>query len=156
MACLRCHRWSASASSLATQTMAFTRDPAEFMPNASLSKTFRITESVKLSYRIEATNVLNHTVLTMPSNTTVGPNMTEFGAITTAMAPVRSRCQAISYSGTFAGGCGGGPRNVQRGPPSVALPKKVKQPMVCHPEPFGCHSEWSPGPGGPGRSEESP
>ena len=72
------------------------KGPASFYPNASLSKTFRITESLKLNWRVEATNVLNHTVLTMPTNTTVGPNMTQFGAITTAMNP-----RQIQMSGHF-------------------------------------------------------
>jgi Carboxypeptidase regulatory-like domain len=63
------------------------KGPAMFMPNGSLSKNFRLTESLSLNWRIEATNVLNHTVLTMPANTTVGPDMTHFGAITTAMPP---------------------------------------------------------------------
>jgi hypothetical protein len=67
-----------------------------FYPNASLSKTFRITESLKLNWRVEATNALNHTVLTMPGNTTVGPNMTEFGAISSAMNP-----RQIQMSGHF-------------------------------------------------------
>jgi hypothetical protein len=72
------------------------KGPAEFYPNASLSKTFKLTESLKLNWRVEATNVLNHRVLTLPSNTTVGPNMTQFGAITTAMAP-----RTVQMSGHF-------------------------------------------------------
>lgn len=63
------------------------KGPAMFYPNASISKTFQITESLKLNWRVEATNVLNHTVLTSPGNTTVGPNMTQFGAISSAMNP---------------------------------------------------------------------
>ena len=63
------------------------KGPAAFMLNASLSKTFAITERFKLNYRIEAVNALNHTVLNMPADLTVQPNMSEFGAITTAMNP---------------------------------------------------------------------
>jgi hypothetical protein len=63
------------------------KGPAAFMLNASLSKTFAFTERFKLNYRIEAQNVLNHTVLNMPANTTVGPDMTHFGAINSAWNP---------------------------------------------------------------------
>jgi hypothetical protein len=57
------------------------------MLSASLSKTFAISERFKLNYRLEALNALNHTVLLMPGTTTVSPNMTQFGAITSAMNP---------------------------------------------------------------------
>jgi hypothetical protein len=63
--------------------------PGGFMLNASLSKTFALTERLKLNYRIEAQNALNHTVLNAPdtSYTVVGPNMTNFGVIDSAMNP---------------------------------------------------------------------
>jgi hypothetical protein len=59
------------------------------MLNASLSKTFAITERFKLNYRIEATNALNHTVLTLPDTTysVVQPDMSHFGVIDSALSP---------------------------------------------------------------------
>jgi len=72
---------------LGNATTGVYKGPAVFMLNASLSKTFSIFEKLKLNYRLEALNALNHTVLLMPGSTTVSPNMTQFGAITSAMSP---------------------------------------------------------------------
>jgi len=80
---------------LGNATTGVFKGPASFMPNASLSKTFRITESLKLNWRVEATNALNHTVLTMPGNTTVNGNP-QFGDITSAMNP-----RMVQMSGHF-------------------------------------------------------
>jgi hypothetical protein len=65
------------------------KGPGGFMLNSSLSKTFALTERLKLNYRIEAQNLFNHTVLNMPdgSYTSVGPDMTHFGIIDSAMNP---------------------------------------------------------------------
>jgi hypothetical protein len=62
------------------------KGPASFMLNASLAKNFTITEHLKLNYRIETFNTLNHTVLNSPGGT-VGPDMSHFGIITSAWAP---------------------------------------------------------------------
>ncbi|HXW57711.1 MAG TPA: carboxypeptidase-like regulatory domain-containing protein [Candidatus Cybelea sp.] len=56
--------------------------------NASLEKSFAIVERLKVNFRIEAFNVLNHTVLNLPNyNNTVGPNTEGFGIINTADPP---------------------------------------------------------------------
>jgi hypothetical protein len=72
------------------------KGPSDFMFNASLSKTFAITERLKLNYRIEAVNALNHTALNTPADLTVQPDMSQFGAITTAMNP-----RLVQMSGRF-------------------------------------------------------
>lgn len=71
------------------------KGPSAFMLDASLSKTFAITERLKLRYRLEATNALNHTVLGMPGGT-VGPDMSTFGLVTSAWSP-----RMLQMSGHF-------------------------------------------------------
>jgi hypothetical protein len=61
--------------------------PSLFMLNGSLTKAFAFTERLKASYRVEAMNALNHTVLTLPASTTVQTDMSQFGVITTARDP---------------------------------------------------------------------
>jgi hypothetical protein len=63
------------------------KGPASFMINGSLNKDFAITERFKLNYRLEAFNAMNHTVLNAPGNTTVQPDMSHFGQITSAWNP---------------------------------------------------------------------
>jgi len=74
---------------LGNATTGVFKGPASFMLNASLSKTFALTERFKLNYRIEAQNLLNHTVLNMPdtSYTLVQPDMSHFGTIDSAWNP---------------------------------------------------------------------
>ena len=72
------------------------------MLNASLGKNFAITERYKLNYRIEAFNVLNHTVLNAPGGT-VGPDMSRFGIITSAWIHASSRCRRASSFDPFHG-----------------------------------------------------
>ena len=70
------------------------KGPAAFMLNSSLSKSFAITERFKLNYRLEAFNALNHVVLNMPGYTTVQPDMSHFGAITSAWDPRKLQMSA--------------------------------------------------------------
>jgi Carboxypeptidase regulatory-like domain len=65
------------------------KGPAAFMLDASLNKTFALSERFKLAYRVDALNVMNHRVLNGPGNTTVAPDMSQFGAITSAWDPRR-------------------------------------------------------------------
>lgn len=69
------------------------KGPSSFMLNASLNKDFAITERFKVNYRLEAFNVLNHTVLNAPGGT-VGPDMTYFGVITSAWDPRKLQMSA--------------------------------------------------------------
>ena len=62
------------------------KGPAAFMLNASLSKSFPITERFKANYRLEAFNALNHTVLNTPG-ATVAVDMSRFGVVTSAWDP---------------------------------------------------------------------
>jgi hypothetical protein len=64
------------------------KGPAAFGLGTSLSKSFAFTERFQANYRLEAFNVLNHTVLNGPSGT-AGPDMSQFGIITTAQDPRR-------------------------------------------------------------------
>lgn len=67
--------------------------------NASLNKDFGIWESVKLSFHVDAFNVLNHTVLNLPGyNNTVGPNTQGFGIISSANPP---RNIQLSFHASF-------------------------------------------------------
>jgi hypothetical protein len=60
--------------------------PSQFAMNASLARTFRMSDRVSLDLRVDATNALNH--VTFPSwNTTVGS--AQFGLPMTAN-PMRS------------------------------------------------------------------
>ena len=70
------------------------KGPAAFMLNASLSKSFAITERFKLNYRLEAFNMLNHVVLNSPAVVTVQPDMSHFGAITSAWDPRKLQMSA--------------------------------------------------------------
>jgi hypothetical protein len=74
---------------LGNATTGVFKGPAAFLLDATLSKTFALTERLSLNYRIEAQNVLNHTVLNAPdtSYTSVGPDMTHFGVIDAARNP---------------------------------------------------------------------
>ncbi len=79
---------------LGNATSGVFKGPASFMFNGSLSKSFAITERLKLNYRLEAFNALNHTVLNMPASTTVQPDMSRFGAITSAWDPRKLQMSA--------------------------------------------------------------
>jgi hypothetical protein len=63
------------------------KGPASFMTSGSLNKDFLIAEGIKLNYRAEAFNALNHTVLGAPGVTTVQPDMSQFGVISSAQNP---------------------------------------------------------------------
>jgi hypothetical protein len=78
---------------LGNATVGVFKGPASFMLNSSLNKDFAITERFKANYRLEAFNVLNHTVLNAPSGT-VGSDMSSFGVITTAWDPRKLQMSA--------------------------------------------------------------
>jgi len=78
---------------LGNATPGIFKGPAAFMINASLAKNFTITERIKLNYRLEAFNALNHTVLNGPGGT-VGPDMSHFGIITSAWDPRKLQMSA--------------------------------------------------------------
>jgi hypothetical protein len=71
---------------LGNATQGVYKGPASFMLDATLQKAFALTESSSIDFRIDAMNVLNHTVLNGPGGT-VGPDMTTFGLITSAWDP---------------------------------------------------------------------
>jgi hypothetical protein len=71
------------------------KGPASFMLDATMHKAFAITERQSVDFRLDAMNVLNHTVLNMPGGT-VGPDMTTFGLVTSAWDP-RKLQMAVKY-----------------------------------------------------------
>lgn len=80
----------------APRTLPDTRGPGMINLNASLFKTFRLTERARLDFRAESFNVFNHVNLNDPGvtftpNTQGVNNNAAFGRITTAMDP--RRCQ---------------------------------------------------------------
>ena len=78
---------------LGNATVGVFKGPASFMLNSSLNKDFAITERIKANYRLEAFNMLNHTVLNAPGGT-VGPDMSNFGVITSAWDPRKLQMSA--------------------------------------------------------------
>jgi hypothetical protein len=69
------------------------KGPASVMFHASLARSFAITKRFKISCRLEAFNALNHTVLNGPGGS-VGPDMSSFGIVTSAMDPRRLQMSA--------------------------------------------------------------
>jgi hypothetical protein len=65
------------------------KGPAAFMMDASLRKKFAFSETLSLDFRLDAMNVLNHTVLNGPGSLTTGGDMTHFGVIDSAWDPRR-------------------------------------------------------------------
>jgi|GEM_PF-4004226 len=75
---------------LGNATVGVVKGPASGIQdfNASLDKDIPIVETLKLRFRAEAFNALNHTVLNFPGyNNTVGPNTQGFGIINSANSP---------------------------------------------------------------------
>lgn len=69
------------------------KGPKAFMMDASLGKTFAVTESKSANVWLEAFNVFNRVVLNGPS-ATVSTDMTTFGLISSAWDPRKIQISA--------------------------------------------------------------
>jgi len=64
------------------------RGPGFFETDASIFRTFKITEQVQFQFRAEALNATNHANFTNPASDVTGAN---FGFITSTVGPNQSR-----------------------------------------------------------------